>query len=171
MQLSPEKIIDLLNLEPLPIEGGYFKRTYISEDVFPTKHLPGRYPSLDYKSFCSAIYFLLTADTYSKIHRLPTDEIFHFYLGDPVEMLLLHENGDGQVVHIGNDLLNGYHPQFIVPKGTWQGSRLMSGGRFALLGTTMSPAFDYADFEEPGSLRELLERWPEEMHEVIRRVF
>jgi predicted cupin superfamily sugar epimerase len=78
---------------------------------------------------------------------LTSDEVYHFYLGDPVEMLQLTEAGAGQMVTLGTDLDRGMRPQVIVPRGTWQGSRLISGGRFALLGATMVPGFEFADFE------------------------
>ena len=81
------------------------------------------------------------------MHRLASDEIFHFYLGDPVEMLQLLPDGSGRTVVLGNDLAKGQHPQLIVEKNVWQGSRLVPGGQVALLGCTVSPGFDYADYE------------------------
>ena len=81
------------------------------------------------------------------MHRLQTDEIFHFYLGDPVEMLQLGPDDSGKVLILGTNLLRGMRPQVIVPAGVWQGSRLLPGGRFALLGTTVSPGFERADYE------------------------
>src|SRR5205823_7022981 len=89
----------------------------------------------------------LTADTFSGLHRLPTDEVFHFYLGDPVELLQLFPDGSGRVATLGPDLRGGQSPQLTVPRGVWQGSRLQDGGAFALLGTTVAPAFDFEDYE------------------------
>lgn len=77
------------------------------------------------------------------MHRLASDEIFHFYLGDPVEMLQLWPDGSHQVVLIGPDLEAGQRPQVIVPRDVWQGARLRPGGRYALLGTTVAPDADY----------------------------
>jgi predicted cupin superfamily sugar epimerase len=89
----------------------------------------------------------------SKLHRLRSDEIFHFYAGDPVEMLLLRD-GSGEVVTLGADLAHEMRPQVIVPRGVWQGCRLRPGGLWALMGTTVSPGFAYEDFEM-GSSAEL----------------
>ena len=91
------------------------------------------------------MYFLLTPDTFSGLHLLPGDEIWHFYAGDPVEMLQLHPDGSGQVLQLGNDLEAGLQPMLVVPGGSWQGTRLISGGRFALMGNTMAPGFEFED--------------------------
>ncbi len=171
MPLTPQSIIDLLQLEPLPIEGGYFCRTYVSGDELAQAHLPPRYVGQEAKPVCSAIYYLLTPDTYSKIHRLRTDEIFHFYLGDPVEMLLLYQNGAGEIRKIGNDLVRGFRPQVVVPKYTWQGCRLIAGGRFALMGTTMAPAFEEGDFELPEDIQTLVERYPARFQDWVQDLF
>jgi predicted cupin superfamily sugar epimerase len=98
-----------------------------------------RSASGDERDASTAIYYLLTPDTFSAMHRLPGDELFHFYLGDPVEMLQLRPDGVVQHVVIGNDLAAGMQPQVIVAGGVWQGCRLRDGGRVALMGTTMSP--------------------------------
>jgi predicted cupin superfamily sugar epimerase len=105
------------------------------------ERLPGN------RALSTAIYFLLTQDSFSAMHRLASDEIWHFYLGDPVQMLQLPEHGEGRILTLGTDLAAGVRPQVIVPRGTWQGACLLPGGRFALLGATMAPGFDFADFE------------------------
>jgi uncharacterized protein len=143
--LTAEEIISIFNLKPHPNEGGFYAETYRSEESFGANALPSRYTAT--RSFGTAIYYLLTPETFSAMHRLPTDEVFHFYLGDPVEMLQLHPDGSANVLKLGTDLLSGQRPQVIVPKGVWQGSRLIAGGRFALLGATMAPGFDFADYE------------------------
>jgi predicted cupin superfamily sugar epimerase len=140
-----EKLKLLLALKPLAREGGFYAETYRSTERIPRASLPQRYTSD--RSFGSAIYYLLTPDTFSAMHRLASDEIYHFYLGDPVELLLLRENGSGEILTIGPDLENGMRPQALAPRNVWQGSRLRAGGKFALLGTTVSPGFDFADFE------------------------
>ena len=91
------------------------------------------------RSFGTAIYYLLTAETFSEMHRLPTEEVFHLYLGGPVRMLQLFPDGGGREVVIGGDILAGQQPQVIVPPGVWQGSRLEPGVDFVLLGATMAP--------------------------------
>jgi hypothetical protein len=81
------------------------------------------------------------------MHRLQTDEVYHFYLGDPVELLLLKPEGASEVVLLGPDLEAGERPQAVAPRGAWQGARVRPGGRLALLGTTMAPAWEPDDFE------------------------
>lgn len=93
------------------------------------------------------------------MHRLPGEEIYSFYLGDPVEMLLLSPDGTGRAVTIGAGIEGGMEPQAVVPAGFWQGSRLAHGGRYALMGTTMAPGFDAADLEL-GERAALLRRYP-----------
>ena len=102
------------------------------------------------------------------MHKLPTDEIYHFYLGDPVEMLLLYPEGRGERVILGPDFLDGQHVQFVVPHDVWQGSHLVPGGRFALLGTTMAPGYDDTDYT--GGRREELAAQYLEHTELIRQL-
>jgi len=156
--ITVEEIKSLLKLTPQQKEGGYFAETYRSPHQLPKDVLLDSYGGE--RSLATAIYYLLTPDTFSEIHRLPADEIFHFYLGDPVEMLQLLPDGSGNVITLGSDILNGMYPQIIVRKGVWQGARLLPGGKFALLGTTMSPGFEFADYES-GKRDVLLELYPQ----------
>ena len=107
--MTPEQLIKHLNLEELPVEGGFFRRTYLASETVPKEGLPGRYPAA--KPFGSAIYYLLTADedSFSALHKLPTDEIYHFYLGDPVEMLLVDPGGGTRRVVLGQGIAAGQH--------------------------------------------------------------
>lgn len=156
---SAEILIKHLGLQPLPVEGGWFRETWRADETVPASVLPPRYTSA--RAVGSAIYYLLTSapDSFSALHRLAGDEVYHFYLGDPVEMLLFSPQGETQRIVLGQDVLGGQHVQYVVPRGVWQGSRLITGGRFALLGTTMAPAFDAQDFEA-GSREELLQSYP-----------
>src|SRR5207249_3960045 len=95
------------------------------------------------RSVSTAIYYLLTPGTFSALHRLKSDEIFHFYAGSPVKMLQLHEDGRGEEIILGSDVLAGQQPQVLVRRGVWQGSYLLPGGEFALLGCTVAPGFEY----------------------------
>ena len=150
--LTAEQLIAHLGLQPLPLEGGYFRETWRSSDVVTIPRFASAKP-------CgTTIYYLLTSNTFSALHRLPTDEVYHFYLGVPVRMLLLDDSGPREVV-LGPDVLAGQHVQFTVPRKVWQGSRLAHHGPFALLGTTMSPGFDFADYE-PGSREQLMREFP-----------
>lgn len=155
--LTPDIIIALLNLKPHPEEGGYFVETYRSSETISEKALPIRYK--DVRSFGTAIYYLLTPETLSFMHRLQSDEIFHFYLGDPVEMLQLWPDGSGKTLILGSDMLNQMQPQVVVPTGVWQGARLIKDGKFALLGTTVLPGFEFADYES-GHRDELVKSYP-----------
>ncbi|MBU1355811.1 MAG: cupin domain-containing protein [Candidatus Edwardsbacteria bacterium] len=141
---KPEEIIELLDLKPLDIEGGFFRETYRSKDTIPKAALPAFYYNV--RCFGTAIYYLLTPDNFSTLHKVNSDEIFHFYLGDPVEMLLLYPDGTGREVMLGQDIQNGQLVQLVVPRGVWQGASLQQGGKYALLGTTVSPGFEYQDY-------------------------
>ena len=101
------------------------------------------------------------------MHRLQSDEVFHFYGGGTVEMLQLFPDGSGRTVILG-DLASGGQPQVVVPRGVWQGSMLRQGGAFALLGCTVAPGFDYADYES-GLRDELLAQYPQ-FADLIRRL-
>jgi predicted cupin superfamily sugar epimerase len=142
--LTADEVMKRLQLVPHPCEGGHFRETYRSSLTIPPSELPEYYTGPRCAS--TAIYYLLTPGTFSEMHRLPTDEIFHFYLGDPVEMLQLHPDGRGEVIRIGNNLAADERPQVLAPGGVWQGARLVAGGQFALLGTTVAPGFEFADY-------------------------
>jgi uncharacterized protein len=143
--MTADEIKKLLNLAPHPCEGGFYRRTWSSEVMVPHAVLPARYPADRRAGTC--IYYLLEPRTFSEMHRLASDEIFHFYYGDPVEMLQLLPDGSAQTVILGNDLARGQYPQIIVPSRVWQGSRLLPGGQVALFGCTVCPGFDFADYE------------------------
>jgi predicted cupin superfamily sugar epimerase len=140
-----EFLIKHLNLQPLPQEGGFFSETDRSEIVIRQENLCKKYNGD--RNLATTIFYLLTPETCSALHRLPGDEIFHFYLGDPVEMLQLHPDGTGNVITLGQRLEEGMKLQVFVPGQSWQGARLVDGGIFALMGTTMAPGFDFQDFE------------------------
>ncbi len=163
--MTAEEVKQLLQLEPLQVEGGFFRETYRSRWHVSEEYLPEgtRGP----RSIGTAIYYMLTPETFSALHRLPGTEIFHFYLGDPVVMLQLLRDGNWTTVTLGTDLAAGQQPQVVVRGGVWQGSRLAPGGKFALLGTTMSPGFDYADFQI-GDREQLIAQYPDAA-EMIRQ--
>ena len=157
--MTAEDVKKLLGLTLHPCEGGWYVRTYQSAEMLPANAFEGqRYAGP--RRAGTAIYYLLEKGTFSEIHRLRSDEIFHFYAGDPVEMLQLAAGGDGKLVRLGAKLEYGERPQIIVPHGVWQGSRLVPGGSWALLGCTVSPGFEFEDYE-PGDRACLLAQWPE----------
>ncbi|MEO5618872.1 MAG: cupin domain-containing protein [Candidatus Eisenbacteria bacterium] len=155
--LGAAEIRALLRLEAHPLEGGFYAETWRGSLEIPGASLGAA--NHGPRSIGTAIYYLFTPETGSSMHRLRWDEIFHFYLGDPVEMLLLEPGREGCVATLGTDLRAGQRPQLVVTAGVWQGARLAAGGRVALLGTTMAPGFDPADFEH-GRRTELVADWP-----------
>jgi predicted cupin superfamily sugar epimerase len=163
-----DQLLSFYGMQTLPIEGGYYKQTYLSAETINKASLPARYA--EQHPYGTAILYLYTtdADCFSALHRLPTDEIYHFYLGDPVEMLLLYPDGKCEKVILGQDILNRQTVQFTVPRGVWQGSHLLPGGQFALAGTTMAPGYVDADYEG-GGRDELIRSYPQEAG-LIRRL-
>jgi hypothetical protein len=161
---SAEQVIQMLGLESLLVEGGFFRRTFLADETLDC--WPQRYRSR--KALSSAIYYLLGPTDFSALHRLASDEIYHFYLGDPVELVQLLPNGGSQLVTLGQAIDNGQQVQTVVRRGVWQGSRLKPGGRWALLGTTMSPAYADEDFEL-GERAKLLGDYPDRS-EIIREL-
>jgi predicted cupin superfamily sugar epimerase len=151
--LTAEDIIERLQLIPLPNEGGFFRETYRTATMLEDGE--GR-------AHGTAIYFFITPDQFSALHRLPIDEVWHFYMGDPVEQIRLHDDGTLETVILGNDLFAQppQHPQSVVSAGIWQGTRLHANGRFALLGTTMAPGFEFSDLEMADGAS-LCQRYPE----------
>lgn len=160
--LSAREIIGRLGLVPLPAEGGFYAETYRAAETLAEGALPARFPSP--RSLATAIFYLLTPQSHSALHRLKSDEIYHFYLGDAVEMLALGPGGAKAVI-LGQDLLSGQRVQHLVPGGVWQGSRLVPGGDWALLGTTMAPGYAPADFEL-GDAESLAAQYPEAAAEI-----
>jgi predicted cupin superfamily sugar epimerase len=160
MALDAKTIIRLLDLKPLPQEGGYYGETHRASLVISEAAIRSQY--VGDRNASTAIYFLITPQEQSALHILPSDEVFHFYLGDPVEMLHLPASGPAQLHVLGSDLQGGMRPQVVVPGGTWQGCRLRAGGRFALLGCTVAPGFDFRDFRiaSPQDVAELAARFP-----------
>lgn len=142
--MNASQIIELLNLEPLPEEGGFFKESYRAKGTIPTTALPNHDGS---RNFSTLIYYLLTPEEFSGLHRVKaSDEIFHFYLGDPVEMIQINSDGELSTIIMGQKIPE-QSLQTVVNSMVWQGTRLLPGGKWALLGCSVAPGFDYADFE------------------------
>jgi len=151
-----QELIDKLGLEPLQGEGGMFCRTYACAD------------EINGRTIGTAIYYLLDEDTFSHLHLLDADEIYHFYLGDPVELYQLTADGEMTMTILGHDLAAGESVQTLVPKGVWQGSRLAAGGKWALLGTTMSPGYEQSGYTH-ANREELIKLFPK-YDEVIKLI-
>ena len=157
--MTADEIKKLLHLIPHPREGGCYIRTWESGEMLAdTTFADARYAGPRHTG--TAIYYLLEPGTFSEMHRLRSDEIFHFYGGDPVEMLQLHPDGAGRILRLGNNLQAGERPQIVVPRGIWQGSHLVPGGCWALLGCTVVPGFDYDDYDT-APREQLCAAWPD----------
>lgn len=140
--MKAEDIVKKLKLEPLEPEGGYFRRTYESEEFVQGAQGGERH-------LLTTIYYLLTKSNFSSFHRLPHVEIFHFYTGARVQFSFISPAGEWENVVMGPNVLSGEVPQLIVPPNVWQAAQILpaESGDWALLGTTVSPGFDFADFE------------------------
>lgn len=162
--MDPKLIIDWFKLQLNPAEKGYFAGTYTSALQIDSKDLPGFKPINDKRPICGAIYYFLDQEYFSGMHQVTGDMIYHFYSGDPVQMLLLYPDGSpnrSEVCVFSNDIAAGGNPMKVIPGGTWLGSRLTPGGTYALMGVTMSPGFNPADYSI-GVREELIKKYPEQ---------
>lgn len=163
---TANELIEKLGLKPLPEEGGYYKETYrhaigVSAEVVGISRAGER-------RLATAIYYMVVPSSFSALHLLQkSDEIFHFYGGDPVEMIQIDPHGKLQTFVLGADVMAGQSPQVVVPGGNWQALRLKEGGAWALMGTTVSPGFEFEDFEVR-SREQLLELFPQHRDAVVR---
>jgi predicted cupin superfamily sugar epimerase len=132
-------LVATLGLEPHP-EGGFFRETFRAPLIVAAPQ--------GARAASTAIYFLLPAGSFSALHRVRSDEVWHHYDGDPVEIYTLHNDGSHQLARLGRDLSRGERPQVVVPAGVWQAA-VPVGSAFALCGCTVAPGFDFADFEMP----------------------
>jgi predicted cupin superfamily sugar epimerase len=151
-------VVAALGLGPHP-EGGYYRETYRAPLAVEAPQ--------GLRAASTAIYFLLPARTFSALHRVRSDEVWHHYDGDPVELTMLREDGRTEIVRLGRNLAHGDRPQVVVPAGVWQAA-VPVGERFALCGCTVAPGFDFADFELPARAQ-LLERFPA-VRELVERL-
>ena len=141
---TPDYWINHLQLQSHP-EGGYFRQMYQSDETLTAKTLPERYAG---ERTCStSIYFLLTETGFSAFHRLQSDEVWHFYTGDPVEIYVIGETGEMQTLLLGPDPSKGQHFQLTVPHNHWFAARVEKAEGFALVGCTVAPGFHFEDFE------------------------
>ena len=156
--MTADEIKALLQSGTPPREGGFYRRTYVAATTRRTCRVAMRPTG-------TAIYYLLEPGTFSEMHVLASDEIFHFYLGDPVEMLQLLPDGSSAVLLLDQDLTAEQQVQLVVPAGVWQGTRLIGDGKVALLGCTVTPGFDFADYRS-ASYAELAAKWPAQAERI-----
>jgi predicted cupin superfamily sugar epimerase len=153
--------IAVLQLKPHP-EGGYYRETYRADEKIARDHLPSRF-SGD-RAFSTTIYFLLAGEDFSAFHRIKQDEVFHSYDGSSITLHVIDPAGNYSTVRVGRNLQAGEVPQAVMRAGCLFAATVNDPSSFALLGCTVAPGFDFADFEMP-SKAELCERYPQ--HEPI----
>ncbi len=161
--MTADEVKQLLQLQPLAIEGGFFRETYRSRCHVAAEYLPAgiRGP----RSIGTAIYYMITPETFSPLHRLPGAEIFHFYLGDAAIMLQLLPDGSSQTMTMGSDLPADSSRKWwsVAECGRDASSYLAASSR--CMGTTMSPGFDYADYEN-GDREQLIAQYPNAAEDI-----
>jgi predicted cupin superfamily sugar epimerase len=157
-----KEVIKKLDLVPLPEEGGFYRETFRSNRIVKSE-------VLGEKSECTCIYYLITEESFSALHAVDQDEIFHFYAGSSVEMFQFTTDGESEITTIGNDIFNDEIPQVIVPNGVWQGTKLKEPkeGAWALLGCTVAPGFEIENFHIE-SRSELIQKFPHLKEQITR---
>jgi predicted cupin superfamily sugar epimerase len=142
--MNVRQLIQQFSLQPHP-EGGWYKETYRSSELILASALPERFTGS--RVFSTAIYFLLEQHNFSAFHRIKSDECWHFYCGDPLQIFILTSDGNLEVITLGDDILNGQLFQYTVPANSWFASRPAAGSGYCFVGCTVSPGFSFDDFE------------------------
>jgi hypothetical protein len=154
--MTAEEAVSRLGLSPHP-EGGFYRETYRASDVLPRESLPKRFAGP--RNAATAILYLLPEGAKSRLHRIASDELWHFHLGGALELVELAPDGRVETTILGTDLKSGEVLQKAVPAGRWFGARPRAGAGWCLVGCTVAPGFDFADFEL-GKRAELLRSFP-----------
>jgi uncharacterized protein len=142
--MRTEQLIRQFDLQPHP-EGGWYRQTYKSKELISTDALPKRFNGD--RSFSTAIYFLLEKGNFSGFHKIQSDECWHFYMGDPLEVYVIEQTGKLNIITLGNEFEKGHYFQYIVPANCWFASRPAPGSEFCFVGCTVAPGFEFEDFE------------------------
>ena len=142
--LFTNQLIQKYNLQPHR-EGGWYKQTYKSNEEIDADALPERFGAN--RAFSTAIYFLLEKGNFSAFHRIKSDECWHFYTGDPLVIYIIEQNGELKIISLGNGLEKGHSFQFVVHANCWFASRPAPGSEYCFVGCTVSPGFEFDDFE------------------------
>ena len=121
-----KQLIQQYDLQPHP-EGGWYKQTYKSTEKIDVDELPKRFGAS--RAFSTAIYFLLEQGNFSAFHRIKSDECWHFYAGDLLLIYIIQQNGELEIISLGNDFEKGQTFQYIVPANCWFASRPAPGSR------------------------------------------
>lgn len=161
--VTAKQLIEQYKLQPHP-EGGWYKETYRSDEYILATALPERFGGN--RSFSTAIYFLLEMNNFSAFHRIKSDECWHFYAGDPLLIYVIAQSGKLDIIDLGDNINRGQLFQYVVPANCWFASRPAAGSKFCFVGCTVSPGFDFSDFELANATG-LLALYP--MHENVIR--
>ena len=145
-----------MGLLPHP-EGGFYKETYRAGEKFDG--VSSEFPSG--RCYSTAIYYLLEKGDYSGFHKIKSDECWHHYGGGTLLIHIIHTNGNYECISLGKELENGEIFQFVVPANAWFASEPAEGSSFVLVGCTVSPGFEFMDFEM-AKKNELLHQFPEQ---------
>ena len=157
MSSQAKKYIEKLQLKPHP-EGGYYKEIYRAGEMILSEHLPKRYKSS--RNFATSIYFLLEENQVSNFHRLKSDEQWHFYDGSSIVIYVIEEGGNLNKILLGRNIENGESLQAVIKHNSWFAAELSDNTSFALIGCTVTPGFDFSDFEL-GKRNDLIEAFPQ----------
>ena len=157
------ELIELYQLQPHP-EGGYFKETYRASEAVAKTALPDRFDGD--RNFSTAIYFLIPEGKKSNLHRIKSDEVWHFYLGGPLILIQISPQGKIDKIILGQDIKNGQRVQHVVPAGFWFGAYPNPQTQFSFVGCTVAPGFDFSDFEM-GKRNDLLKQYPHAKEEIL----
>lgn len=160
-----KELVEKLDLQE-HVEGGFYKETYRSEGIIQKKSIPENFDGD--RNYSTGIYFLLTSENFSAFHRIKQDEMWHFYEGSPLTIHMINEKGAYSFQRLGLDLENYEEPQFTVPKNVWFASEVEDPNTYCLTGCTVSPGFDFNDFEL-AERKKLIEAYPN-LKEVIHRL-
>jgi predicted cupin superfamily sugar epimerase len=163
-QFTAEEIIRCYDLRAHP-EGGYFRESYRSEELISRDCLPSRYTGA--RHFSTAIYYLLPQGSVSRLHRIASDEIWHFYMGGRLTIVEFRPDRSCNQVALGPDIDCGERLQHVVPAGTWFGAYPNAGSDYSFVGCTVAPGFDFADFAL-ASRHELFQCYPQEEELILR---
>jgi hypothetical protein len=164
MNTRIEKIVQKLDMNPHP-EGGFYKETYRSKGIIP-QHVLGEAYNGE-RNYCTAIYFLLTSDNFSAFHKINQDEIWHYYEGASLFVHVIDLEGEYRRYSVGMNLEEGELPQLVVPAGCWFASSVKKENSYSLVGCTVSPGFDFDDFEL-AERKDLIQQFPKHKDVITR---
>ncbi|WKZ70336.1 MAG: cupin domain-containing protein [Melioribacteraceae bacterium] len=158
-------LVEKLDLQPHP-EGGYFKEVYRSDELIKVEGLPERYSSE--RCFSTSIYYMLVGEQFSAFHKLQSDETWHFYLGSPIVLHLISSEGNYSKIILGQNITEDENLQYTIPRETWFAAEVKDKTTYSLVGCTVSPGFDFADFEM-GDRKTLLDKF--QQHQNLIKQF